>query len=111
MHRLARSANLSVAGSIPTKAATKSLRHTTWYCDNRRICAYPSWLMGRLCHDVSMSKRSRRLGKKIELRAVEEAIGASLGKNPAQVAAESRGEGGKVRRKEVDCDASKARPR
>jgi hypothetical protein len=78
---------------------------------NRRICAYPSWLMGRLCHDVSMSKRSRRLGKKIELRAVEEAIGASLGKNPAQVAAESRGEGGKVRRKEVDRDASKARPR
>lgn len=27
-----------------------------------------------------MSKRSRRLGKKNELRAVEEAIGASLGK-------------------------------
>jgi hypothetical protein len=68
--------------------------------------------MVRLCHDVSMSKRSRRLGKKIELRAVEEAIGASLGKNPAQVAAESRGEGGKVRRKkEVDRDASKPRPR
>jgi hypothetical protein len=27
-----------------------------------------------------MSKRARRLGKKNELRAVEEAIGASLGK-------------------------------
>jgi len=30
-----------------------------------------------------MSKRSRRLGKKNELRAVEDAIGASLGKNAA----------------------------
>ncbi len=30
-----------------------------------------------------MSKRSRRLAKKSELRAVEEAIGVSLGKNPA----------------------------
>jgi hypothetical protein len=47
-----------------------------------------------------MSKRSRRLGKKNELRAVEEAIGASLGKSPAQVAAESEGAGGKTRRNE-----------
>jgi hypothetical protein len=46
-----------------------------------------------------MSKRSRRLGKKNELRAVEEAIGASLGKSPAQVAAETEGNGGKVRKK------------
>jgi len=46
-----------------------------------------------------MSKRSRRLGKKNELRAVEEAIGASLGKNPAQVAAETEGNGGKERKK------------
>jgi hypothetical protein len=30
---------------------------------------------------------------------VEEAIGASLGKSPAQVAAETEGNGGKVRKK------------
>jgi hypothetical protein len=30
-----------------------------------------------------MSKRSRRIAKKNELQAVEEAIGSSLGKNPA----------------------------
>lgn len=112
MHRRARVRDfITTLEDRHPKAATKSLRHTTGYCDNRRICAWTSWLMVRLCHDVSMSKRSRRLGKKIELRAVEEAIGASLGKNPAQVAAESRGKGGKVRRKEVDRDASKARPR
>jgi hypothetical protein len=56
-----------------------------------------------------MSKRSRRLGKKNELRAVEEAIGASLGKNPAQVAAELEDAGGKVRKKESVSQAVRAR--
>jgi hypothetical protein len=56
-----------------------------------------------------MSKRSRRLGKKNELRAVEEAIGASLGKNPAQVAAELEGDGGKVRKKESVSQAVRDR--
>ncbi|MGB7600693.1 MAG: hypothetical protein WBM24_10340 [Candidatus Sulfotelmatobacter sp.] len=37
-----------------------------------------------------MSKRSRRLGKKNELQAVEEAIGAALGKRKTKVAEESR---------------------
>jgi hypothetical protein len=46
-----------------------------------------------------MSKRSRRLGKKNELRAVEEAIGASLGKSAVEVAKESGGVDGKVRKK------------
>jgi len=36
-----------------------------------------------LCHDVRMVKRSTRLAKRDALRAVEEAIGASLGKNSA----------------------------
>ena len=62
-----------------------------------------------LCHDVSMSKRSRRLGKKNELRAVEEAIGASLGKSPAQVEAESQGAGGKAQRREPASKAAAKR--
>jgi len=46
-----------------------------------------------------MSERSRRLGKKNELRAVVEAIGSSLGKTAAQVAAESQDDSGKAGRK------------
>ncbi|MGA2019188.1 MAG: hypothetical protein ABSH02_01260 [Candidatus Sulfotelmatobacter sp.] len=56
-----------------------------------------------------MSKRSRRLGKKNELRAVEEAIGASLGKSPAQVAAELEGGGRKAREKESLSQAVRER--
>jgi hypothetical protein len=44
-----------------------------------RIIALPD----RLCHDVGMVKRSSRLAKRNALRAVEEAIGSALGKNPA----------------------------
>jgi hypothetical protein len=58
-----------------------------------------------------MSKRSRRLGKKSQLRAEEEAIGASLGKTPAQVAAESGDERPKSLRKESARETSKPRPR
>jgi hypothetical protein len=47
-----------------------------------------------------MSKRARRLGKKNELRAVEEAIGASLGKKSASTGepptARERGMSGKT---------------
>jgi hypothetical protein len=58
-----------------------------------------------------MSKRSRRLGKKNELKAVEEAIGASLGKSRAQVAAETRGESGKERKKEIAGESSETKGR
>jgi hypothetical protein len=47
-----------------------------------------------------MSKRARRLGKKNELRAVEEAIAASLGKSVGAVAPEARGVGEKTSTKE-----------
>ncbi|HEV3307463.1 MAG TPA: hypothetical protein VGZ91_13580 [Candidatus Sulfotelmatobacter sp.] len=52
-----------------------------------------------------MSKRARRLGKKNELRAVEEAIGAALGKSAAEVAANSE-DGRKVRRKDSASSAA-----
>jgi hypothetical protein len=48
-----------------------------------------------------MSKRSRRLDKKNELRAVEEAIGASLGKSKAKFEADSQGLGREARREET----------
>jgi hypothetical protein len=41
------------------------------------------------------------LDKKNELRAVEEAIGASLGKGKAKVEADSQGPGREARRKET----------
>ncbi|MGA2645645.1 MAG: hypothetical protein ABSF15_13095 [Candidatus Sulfotelmatobacter sp.] len=47
-----------------------------------------------------MSKRARRLGKKNELRAVEEAIAASLGKSVGAVAPEARGVAEKTSTKE-----------
>jgi hypothetical protein len=49
-----------------------------------------------------MSKRSRRLGKKDELRAVEEAIGKALGKkagNGDSLTAREKGMAGKPGRK------------
>jgi hypothetical protein len=61
-----------------------------------------------LCHDGNMTKRSRRLGKKNELRAVEEVIGASLGKSAAEVAANSE-DGPKVRRKDPASSAAAKR--
>jgi hypothetical protein len=50
-----------------------------------------------------MSKRSRRLAKKNELRTVEEAIGASLGKKPRAVVEgeELRGTSEKRRKREA----------
>jgi hypothetical protein len=50
-----------------------------------------------------MSKRSRRLAKKNELRTVEETIGASLGKKPRAVAEgeELRGAAEKKRKREA----------
>jgi hypothetical protein len=38
-----------------------------------------------------MSKRSRRLAKRSEFKAVEEAIGASLGKTPSRAATGNQG--------------------
>jgi hypothetical protein len=50
-----------------------------------------------------MSKRSRRLAKKNELRTVEEAIGVSLGKKPRAVAEgeKLRGASEKKRKREA----------
>jgi hypothetical protein len=57
-----------------------------------------------------MSKRSRRLGKKNELQAVEEAIGASLGKRKAKVEDEFQGVGRKVQRKEIGREGTEGSP-
>jgi hypothetical protein len=57
-----------------------------------------------------MSKRSRRLGKKNELQAVEEAIGASLGKRKAKVEDEFQGMGRKVQGTEIGREGTKGSP-
>ena len=82
------------------------------------------WKMAReLWHDVSMPKRSSKVAKRDTfqnaLRVVEEAIGSSLGKNPAAVALGRKGglKGGKARaaklsparRKEIATQAAAKR--
>jgi hypothetical protein len=67
-----------------------------------------------LWHHVNMVKRSSRITKRDDfqnqLRAVEEAIGASLTKNPAAVALGRRGglKGGKARAKALTPEQRKA---
>ena len=67
-----------------------------------------------LWHDVFMVKRSSRIAKRDDfqnqLRAVEEAIGASLGKNPAAVALGRAGglKGGKARAEALTPEQRKA---
>jgi hypothetical protein len=57
-----------------------------------------------------MSKRSRRLGKKNELQAVEEAIGASLGKRKTKVEGESQGVARKVPSEDIGRDGTEGLP-
>ena len=71
-------------------------------------------MASRLWHDVNMVKRSSRRAKRDDfqnaLRTVEEAIGSSLGKNPAAVALGRRGglKGGKARAKALTPEQRKA---
>lgn len=67
-----------------------------------------------LWQDVNMVKRSSRMAKRDDyqnaLRTVEEAIGSSLGKNPAAVALGRLGglKGGKARAKKLTPEERKA---
>lgn len=56
-------------------------RHGRFGGDNAPNSANVAMAQG-LCHDGSMVKRSSRLAKREALRAIEEAIGSALGKNP-----------------------------
>jgi hypothetical protein len=65
-----------------------------------------------LCHHVVMPKRSsvKRDDFQNALRTVEDAIGSSLGKNPAAVALGRQGglKGGKARAKKLTSEQRKA---
>ena len=71
-------------------------------------------MAGNLWHHVNMVKRSGRRVKRDDfqnaLRTVEEAIGSSLGKNPAAVALGRQGglKGGKARAKALTPEQRKA---